>query len=106
MRAVMLEVSPAELARRRLTGVDRWDEMWEGVLHMSPAPSDEHQRILTELIAFLLPLLKRGGRGVLRAGIDVFGAPSDDQDYRIPDLTFVAAGREPILAADGVRGGG
>jgi Uma2 family endonuclease len=87
-------------------GVDRWDEMWEGVLHMSPAPSDEHQRILTELIAFLLPLLKRGARGILRAGINVFRESGAEEDYRIPDLTFVAAGREAILRTDGVRGGG
>jgi len=53
MKAVMLDVSPEVLAHRKLTGVDRWDEMWEGVLHMAPAPNREHQRILGELIAFL-----------------------------------------------------
>lgn len=102
----MLEVSQAELARRKLTGIDRWDEMWEGVLHMSPAPSAEHQRILTELTAFLLPLLKSAQRGLLRVGINVFRQSVDEEDYRIPDLTFVAGGRATILAEDGVRGGG
>ncbi len=106
MKAVVPEVSPAELARRKLTGIDRWDEMWEGVLHMAPAPYDEHQRILGELLAFLLPLLKRARRGTLRPGINVFREESPKEDYRIPDLTFVAAGREAILAKDGVRGGG
>ena len=106
MRAVMLEVSQAELARRKLTGIDRWDEMWEGVLHMSPAPSDEHQRILTELAAFLLPLMKRSERGLLRVGINVFRQGAGEEDYRIPDLTFVAAERKAILAEDGMRGGG
>ena len=106
MKAVVPDVSPTELARRKLTGIDRWYEMWEGVLHMAPAPYDEHQRILGELLAFLLPLLKRGRRGALRPGINVFREASPKEDYRIPDLTFVATGREAILAKDGVRGGG
>lgn len=106
MKAAVPDVSQAELARRKLTGIDRWDEMWEGVLHMAPAAYDEHQRILGELLAFLLPLLKRSRRGTLRAGINVFREESPKEDYRIPDLTFVAAGRETILAKDGVRGGG
>ena len=102
MKAVLLEVSPAELARRKKTGEDRWDEMWEGVLHLSPAPGYEHQRIIAELIEFLRPLLRRSGRGNLVAGINVFRA---DNDYRIPDLTFVARGHEDVLAVDGARKG-
>lgn len=37
MRAVQVHLTAEELARRRATGIDRWDEMWEGVLHMTPA---------------------------------------------------------------------
>jgi Uma2 family endonuclease len=102
VKAVLLEVSPAVLARRKQTGEDRWDEMWEGVLHMSPAPGYEHQRIVAELLEFLRPLLKRTGRGNLVPGINVFRA---NDDYRIPDLTFVAHGHEGVLAEDGARGG-
>jgi Uma2 family endonuclease len=102
----MLEVDPAILEQRRRTGLDRWDEMWEGVLHMTPAPSNEHQRILDELLMFLGPLLRRAGRGTLRSGINVFDESSTAEDYRIPDLTFVAAGRETLFAQDGIRGGG
>jgi Uma2 family endonuclease len=102
VKAVLLEVSPAELARRKKTGEDRWDEMWQGVLHLSPAPGYEHQRIIGELIQFLGPLLKRKAAGILVAGINVFRA---DNDYRIPDLTFVARGREDALAEDGARRG-
>lgn len=105
MRAVLLEVPEGELTRRRRLGLDRHDEMWEGVLHMAPAPSDEHQRVADELIAFLLPLLRRTRRGILRSGINVFGGKDQPDDYRIPDLTFVAAGREQILRDEGVRGG-
>jgi len=106
MRGVILQVSGEELARRRQTGIDRYDEVWEGVLHMAPAPAYEHQRIVSAIDRFLGPLCERTARGVLAPGINVFNEASGSQDYRIPDLTFVAAGRRDIIAPDGIRGGG
>ena len=103
MRAVVVHLTAEELAYRRSRGLDRWDEMWEGVLHITPAPTVEHQRILDRLIGFLEPRLRTAGRGSLVSVINVF---RETADYRIPDLTFVASGREAILHADGVRGGG
>src|SRR5262245_5911463 len=45
MKAVMSEVPADILAWRKRTGADRWDEMWEGVLHMPPMPNREHQEL-------------------------------------------------------------
>jgi|SRR5882672_1910442 len=106
MKAVVLSVTDEELAKRRLTGIDRFDEMWEGVLHMAPAPAYEHQRVVAEITEFLRPLCRRRGRGVLAIGINVFNEASNESDYRIPDFSFVAKGRQHILARDGIRGGG
>jgi Uma2 family endonuclease len=106
MRAVLVHVTDQELALRRSRGLDRWDEMWEGVLHMTPAPSVEHQRILDELVIFLGPRLAASGRGTLRSGINVFRQDVPRPDYRIPDLSFVSAARRHILQEDGARGGG
>jgi hypothetical protein len=39
------------MERRRACGLDRLDEVWEGVLHMVPAPSFEHARIAQQLLA-------------------------------------------------------
>jgi Uma2 family endonuclease len=103
MRAVLVHVTDSELANRRARGLDRWDEMWEGVLHMIPAPSLQHQRILDDLIVFLAAHLRVTKRGQLVSGINVFRS---SDNYRIPDLTFVANGREQIFSVDGVRGGG
>src|SRR5207247_10934467 len=89
MKGLILRVPDEELARRRQTGIDRYDEMWEGVLHMAPAPAFEHQRIVSALDRFLGPLCERSERGVLALGINVFGDATTTQDYRIPDLTFV-----------------
>ena len=106
MKGVIVHVSDEELARRRLTGIDRFDEMWEGVLHMAPAPLYEHQRIVAVLLVFLRPLCQRHGRGVVSTQINVFNEASSSPDYRIPDLTFVSSGREHVIARDGVRTGG
>lgn len=103
MRAVVVDVPAHVLADRKAKGLDRYDEMWDGVLHMTPAPSFEHQRVLDRMIEFLGPCVRESGRGTLVSGINVFRA---DTNYRIPDLTFVAAGREHVLAPDGVRGEG
>jgi hypothetical protein len=53
MRAVMSEVSAEVLDWRRRTGSDRWDEMWEGKLHMPPMPNRSHQDFAMELGAWL-----------------------------------------------------
>jgi Uma2 family endonuclease len=103
MRAVIVHVTDEELAHRRRTGLDRWDEMWDGVLHMTPAPSLEHQRVLDRLIEFLGPLMRNSGRGQLVSGINVF---RESKDYRIPDLTFVTRERAHIFHSDGTRNGG
>lgn len=105
MRA-LVHVREEDLAARRAKGLDRWDEMWDGVLHMTPAPSLEHQRIADELIEFLRPCLRRSGRGQLFSSINVIRDSGADRDYRIPDLTFVVAGREHVLQPDGISGEG
>jgi len=74
--------------------------------HDPGANPREHQRILGDLIEFLRPRLRETRRGTLAVGINVFREWGAALDYRIPDLTFVAAGREHVLRDDGVRGGG
>ena len=106
MKAVVLEVSDRELEDRRRRGLDRFDEMWEGVLHMAPAPLYEHQRVVAAITEFVGPLCRRTGRGELVPAINVFDEASTLEDYRIPDFSFVAKGREHIIARDGTRGGG
>ena len=45
----MLDVPESLLDERRRLGLDVFDEVWEGVLHMVPPPSGEHQRLELEL---------------------------------------------------------
>lgn len=43
------------LKKRRRCGLDRLDEVWEGVLHMVPALSHEHAVVSRELAELLGP---------------------------------------------------
>lgn len=93
----MVEV-PAELLRQRRTaGVDRWDEMWEGVLHMVPPPSARHQRLGMELALVLAPLAKACGL-VPFYETGLFGR---DEDYRVPGQTYA---RPELVTDRGVEG--
>ncbi len=102
MRAIVQEVPRHWLEERARLGHDRRDELWEGILHMVPPPSFAHQRLGTMLVAFLAPLLERRGIEVAYE-TGVFRPGSDRNDYRVPDLVFVAAGAETICA-HGIEG--
>ena len=42
-------VSRRLIAKRRSLGLDRYDEVWNGVYVMSPLPNNEHQALAFEL---------------------------------------------------------
>ena len=60
MPTLVMDPPPAEIdaliERRRRLGLDRHDEMWEGVLHMNPGPHGRHHRIQQQLAELLGPL--------------------------------------------------
>lgn len=66
-RAVLLEVPQGLLEERRRKGLDVWDEVWDGVLHMVPPPSGVHQRFAFRLGVALDPLARAKGPGHLPA---------------------------------------
>jgi Uma2 family endonuclease len=98
MRAVMLEVPERLLAERRKRGEDRFDEMWEGVLHMVPPPSGWHQELAAELVMALGPIGKARGLRVLNEA----GLFRSASDYRQPDVIFALPSQ---LTERGVEGG-
>jgi Uma2 family endonuclease len=69
------------LERRRRSGLDRLDEVWDGVLHMVPAPNYGHASIEAQLIVILSPAARA-------AGLEVIGQSNlgeGEHDYRVPD---------------------
>jgi Uma2 family endonuclease len=72
----------ALLERRRQAGVDRLDEVWQGVRHMVPGPSFEHARVSQQLAELLGPLASAAG---LLAAISEFNLGESEDDFRVPD---------------------
>lgn len=70
--------------RRRISGLDRLDEVWEGVLHMVPAPTDEHGDIESQLHAILRPLARQAGLRMI--GQSNLGEST--HDFRVPDAAL------------------
>jgi len=93
VKAVMPEVPQQILNWRKRCGADQWDEMWEGVLHMPPAPNRDHQALEGALERWLWTYWAepRGARVYHQINVaSVGGWPSD---YRIPDLVLLTPDR-------------
>jgi len=86
MPTLVLGTPPPELEalleRRRQAGVDRLDEVWQGVHHMVPGPSLEHARIATQLTLLLDAPARAGG---LLLAMHEFNLGESAHDFRVPD---------------------
>ena len=72
----------ARIEHRRVHGLDRYDEWWEGVYRIVTGPSPEHGEFVVALGAALLPRARMRGLGLsspLNVGVDKY-------DARVPDL--------------------
>ena len=61
MAMVLADPDPEWLAERARLGIDRWDEVWDGVLHVPPTPATAHQRFAADLLFVLRPLVTAQG---------------------------------------------
>lgn len=85
MKSVLvLEPVPTEIEalieRRQALGQDRFDEVWEGVYHMTPGPSNTHAFVESEVAAAVRPHAMAAG--FFPSGQFNLGEPDD---YRVPD---------------------
>ncbi len=96
MKAVMPEALPDVLAMRRRTGADRWDEMWEGVLHMPPMPNRNHQELEGAIEAWLRVHWTRPRGNKVYHQINLASIGGWPNDYRIPDLLLLTPDRLAI----------
>jgi Uma2 family endonuclease len=96
MKAVMANVPEHILEWRRRTGADRYDEMWEGVLHMAPSPNRDHQDLELALAMWLRLNWAEpfGCRVYTRINVSEPGNWPDN--YRVPDIVLLTPERFPI----------
>jgi len=85
VRTRLSDPPPAELQevleRRRRSGADRHDEVWEGVLHMMPTPSGAHMDVQQQLAVLLDAPARAVGLFPRIGGVNI----GERDDYRVPD---------------------
>jgi Uma2 family endonuclease len=90
-------VSERLLRERRDRGIDVFDEVWDGVYVMAPAPNDEHQEIEMNLAQPLLEVVRNRNLGTVRLRVNVASDPTDwEHDYRIPDIVVFLNGSRAV----------
>ncbi len=84
MKTVVLDPNPeveAMIVRRHDLGIDRFDEVWEGVYHMVPGPSGPHAMLDRALGILLGPYADAAGL----VGVTGFNLGTGPDNYRVPD---------------------
>ncbi len=84
MQVLFLDAPQAVLDERRRLGLDRRDEVWNGVLHVVPPPGGPHQRLSTAFLIAVGPVA--AGRGLVPHAET--GLYQTGDDYRVPDQLY------------------
>ena len=63
------------IAERKALGIDKFDEVWDGVYVMSPLADDEHQEIAGFLTRVLFEVIQDTKRGLVRPWNQSFRSP-------------------------------
>ncbi|OWK40913.1 Uma2 family endonuclease [Fimbriiglobus ruber] len=96
MKAVIAEMPAHWLREWRNSDAARWDEVWNGVLHIPPMPNGMHQEFALDLAAYLKYRWGKPNRGLVRQEANLT-TPEDEADwthnYRIPDIVLVSSDR-------------
>ena len=81
------ETQKAIIRSRRRLGLDKFDEVWNGVYVMSPLADDLHQAISLRLAGILDLLAGLPAGSLVRAGVNLSDRPEAwTKNYRCPDV--------------------
>ncbi len=100
----MSSVSNDLLAWRAQTGVDRFDEMWDGVLHMNAAPHGDHQLLQDDLRGWLKRWWARPNNATAVCQRNVANPDQWPRNYRIPDIVLITRDRQHYDLGDYIAG--
>lgn len=80
------------LADRRAKGLDRYDEVWDGVYVMSPLANNEHQKLALRLAIVMDLVVDQELDGTSFCGCNVSDQEHDwKHNYRCPDVAVFLA---------------
>jgi Uma2 family endonuclease len=78
------------IRERKRKGIDRYDEVWEGMYVMPSMPNNAHQKLLDNLGDVLTEVVKRGKMGDEYQGANVSDRRKGwEYNYRVPDMVVV-----------------
>ena len=91
---------------RREQGIDRFDEVWNGVYIMSPLANPEHQEVATFLAAVFIQALTLWPGVKVYAGLTVSDRREGwDKNFRCPDVAVVLPTNPGVLMPGHFFGG-
>jgi len=96
MRAVIADLPKHWLAEREHSDAARWDEVWNGEIHMPPVPTVGHQDLKLDLTAYLKRwwAVPKGNRVHPEVNLTT---PADEAEwrtnFRIPDAVLLTPDR-------------
>jgi Uma2 family endonuclease len=94
------------IRERRERGLDREDEVWDGVYLLMPDPNVEHQHIRGRLTAFLMTAVELPGLGIVYPGLNVSDRADDwTKNYRCPDVAVYLNGNPAVNCGTHYLGG-
>lgn len=80
-------------AQRKRLGLDKWDEVWDGVLVVGTMPNTQHQDIATELVYAFRTVVDRPAGDRVHPGANVSDRKKSwKKNYRCPDVVVCLAG--------------
>jgi Uma2 family endonuclease len=80
-------------ARRKRLGIDKWDEVWDGVLVVPPLPNNEHQTFVLDFCDAIRHVVDRSTGDSVLPGANVSDRKKGwKKNYRCPDVVVCLAG--------------
>ena len=90
-------VSVPLLEDRRKSGLDQWDEVWDGRYIFMPLPGNQHQNLVTAMASDLHVFLRDHGGGLVQAGANVSDRRDDwTKNFRCPDVLLFLLGNPAV----------
>ena len=90
-------VSRQIVRERKESGIDRYDEVWEGVYVMSPLANLTHQELVDDFCNVFRDVVKKPGLGRVQPGANVSDRRANwKRNYRISDVVVVLSGGRAV----------